>query len=55
MKKCTYFVMLALLLCSLYACGPKSDDTSKDAEVSGNFSSEMLIQDTSDVTIVEMP
>ena len=55
MKKCTYFVMLVLLLCSLYACGTKPDDTNKDAEASGNFSSEMLIQDTSDVTIVEMP
>ena len=55
MKKCTYLLMLALLLCSLCGCGAKADDTGPNAEVSGNFSSEMLIQDTSDVTIVEMP
>lgn len=55
MKKSTYLLMLALLLCSLCGCGAKADDTGTNAEASGNFSSEMLIQDTSDVTIVEMP
>ena len=34
MKKCTYLLMLVLLLCSLYACGTKPDDTNKDAEAS---------------------
>ena len=55
MKKCTYLVLLSILLCNLYGCSTKADNTNPDAEASGNFSTEMHIEESSDVTIVEMP
>ncbi len=59
MKRIAYITALTLLLCSLCACGGKDDaatGTNTDASVnSGNFSTEMIIEDATDVTIVEMP
>lgn len=59
MKRIAYITALTLLLCSLCACGSKDEagaGNNTDASVnSGNFSTEMLIEDATDVTIVEMP
>lgn len=59
MKRIAYITVLTLLLCSLWACGGKDDSaTGANADASansGNFSTEMLIEDATDAIIVEMP
>ncbi len=59
MKKTLITILLALSLTTLCACGNTDNTTNTEKEVSsenaGNFSSEMIIQDSGDVTIVEMP
>ena len=62
MKRLYYVTTLFLLLCSFCACG--NTDTTSNAnnqstdeitnENSGNFSSEMFIEASTDVIIVEM-
>lgn len=53
MRQIAYFAALTLLLCSLCACG-NNKNTVGDT-TSGNFSTEMMIEPSTDVTIVEMP
>lgn len=55
MKRIAYFIALALLLCSLCACGNKKNTNTDTNAASGNFSTEMMIEPSTDVTIVEMP
>jgi len=59
MKKIAYIAALTLLVCSLCACGGKEDSSAVNnteaSEISGNFSTEMLIEDATEATIVEMP
>ena len=55
MKRIAYFTALALLLCSLCACGGKDNTDANANAASDNFSTEMMIEASTDVTIVEMP
>ena len=58
MKKLAYITALTILACSLCACGGKNNtsvDNTEATEVSvDNFSTEMLIEDATEATIVEM-
>lgn len=53
MKRLSYLLALTLMICTLCACNDNDSDT--NAENSGNFSTEMIIEPSTDVTIVEMP
>lgn len=56
MKRLTCIAVALLLLCSISACGKKENNFNEvTVESSGNFSTEMIIEDSTDVTIVEMP
>ena len=57
MKKFIYLSLTLLLLCGICACDKKEDNGFNEVmiESSGNFSTEMIIEDSTDVTIVEMP
>ena len=66
MKRLSYLLALALMVCTIYACNGNSDNagTTNDSgnfssemiiKDSGNFSTEMVIEPSTDVTIVEMP
>ena len=61
MKKISYLLAFALMLCTLCACNnndnaaSESDNFSTETVIEGNFSSEMIVEPSTDVTIVEMP
>lgn len=58
MKRFTHLTALTLLLCSLCACGGNdlaSDNNTESAANPGSFSTEMIIEPSTDVIIVEMP
>ena len=59
MKRIAYITALTLLLCGICACGGKEDSSAgantKASVNSGNFSTEMFIEDATDAVIVEMP
>jgi len=57
MKKFTCITLALLLLCNICACGKEENNDFNEVtiESSGNFSTEMIIEDSTDVIIVEMP
>ena len=59
MKKFVYLSLILLLLCGICACNKNDSNNESNGEVilenSGNFSTEMIIEDSTDVIIVEMP
>ena len=57
MKRLSYMVIALLLLCNICACAKEETNNFNEVliESSGNFSTEMIIEDSTDVTIVEMP
>lgn len=59
MKKFVYLSLTLLLLCGICACNKNDQTNASNDEIiienSGNFSTEMIIEDSTDVTIVEMP
>lgn len=54
MKRIYYVTALALLLISLCACGGSANTDNTNTEQAGNFSDEMFIEASTDVTIIEM-
>lgn len=58
MKKLTYITALTLLVCGLCACGGKdnttTDNNTESVVSTENFSTEMVIEDATEATIVEM-
>lgn len=54
MKRIYYVTALALLLGSLCSCGNSANTDNTNTEPSGNFSSEMYIEPSTDVIIIEM-
>jgi len=57
MKRFVYLTLTLLLLCGICACNKEENNDFNEViiENSGNFSTEMIIEDSTDVTIVEMP
>jgi len=59
MKKFVYLTVTLLFLCGICACNKNESNNTSNGEVilknPGNFSTEMIIEDSTDVTIVEMP
>ena len=56
MKKLSYLAALTLMVCTICACGGEketSDNNNVGTETVGNFSTEMTIEASTDVTIIE--
>ena len=55
MKKVSYLLALTLMVCTICACGgeKKVSENNVGTETVDNFSTEMTIEDSTDVTIVE--